>query len=101
LAKVNAKVRFLSCEPLLSAIDLTKWLDVIDWVIVGGESGGGSREMFEAWARDIRDQADGSAVFFMKQMGAVWAKNNGLVWPNKGENMEDFPADLRIREFPG
>jgi protein gp37 len=45
LLSVDARVRFLSCEPLLSRIDLTAWLanKQIDWVIAGGESGGQAR----------------------------------------------------------
>ena len=41
LLSLNAKVRFLSCEPLLGPIDLSRY-DVVghlDWVIAGGESG--------------------------------------------------------------
>lgn len=41
LLKIPAAVRFLSVEPLLGPIDLTRWLATggIHWVIVGGESG--------------------------------------------------------------
>ncbi len=45
LLSVEAKVRFLSCEPLLSGIELTPWLQArqIGWVIAGGESGRDAR----------------------------------------------------------
>lgn len=73
LLDTPAKWRGLSCEPLLGPIDLTRWIDRIDWVIAGGESGKGARPMDPAWARGLRDQCltSGTAHFF-KQWGA-WA----------------------------
>lgn len=74
LVKIPARVRFLSCEPLLGPIDLTPWLGdwqaraAIKWVIVGGESGPRSREMKDEWVRSILAQCKASLVpFFMKQ----------------------------------
>src|SRR4051794_20525954 len=55
LARVNAAVRFLSVEPLLGPIPRLP-LRRIDWVIVGGESGPGAREMKEEWVVQIRDR---------------------------------------------
>ena len=70
LARVQTAVRFLSCEPLLGPLDLTPWLDELQWVIVGGESGRGARRMQPAWARGIRDQCLATGVpFFFKQWG--------------------------------
>ena len=40
LLDVPARVRFLSCEPLLGPLNLRTWLPHLQWVIVGGESGG-------------------------------------------------------------
>ncbi len=69
LRRVPARVRFLSCEPLLEdlgAIDLTG----IQLVIVGGESGPKARPMHPAWARSIHDQcATAGVAFFFKQWG--------------------------------
>ncbi|MDA4845987.1 DUF5131 family protein [Hoeflea poritis] len=60
----------LSVEPLLSAIDLRKYLKDIDWVIVGGETGAHARPMHLDWARSIRDQCkDAGVSFFFKQWG--------------------------------
>jgi protein gp37 len=65
---VPASVKFISAEPLLSAVDLTPWLDRIHWVIVGGESGPKFRKMNFSWARAIRDQCLSAGVaFFYKQ----------------------------------
>jgi len=69
LRKVQARVRFLSVEPLLESlgeIDLTD----IHWVIVGGESGPKARPMQEAWIDEVRIQCEESDIaFFFKQWG--------------------------------
>ena len=44
LRQTDAHIKFLSLEPLLGALPNLE-LDGIDWVIVGGESGPGAREM--------------------------------------------------------
>jgi protein gp37 len=72
LLSVEAKVRFLSCEPLLSPLDLTCWLRgrSITWVIAGGESGGQARPTHPNWVRSLRDQcATHSVPFHFKQWG--------------------------------
>jgi protein gp37 len=72
LIQVDARVRFLSCEPLLSAIDLSKWLSArqISWVIAGGESGGKARPTHPNWVRALRDQCSAHCVpFHFKQWG--------------------------------
>lgn len=70
LRGVNARIRFLSVEPLLEDVgqlDLTG----IHWVIVGGESGVRARPMQLKWANSIRRQCEKSEVaFFFKQWGA-------------------------------
>ena len=77
LRTVGAHVRFLSLEPLLGPIpnlDLTG----IDWAIVGGESGPGSRPMDIEWVRDLREQCQAAAVpFFFKQWGGTNKKKAG------------------------
>jgi protein gp37 len=69
LRKVDAKIRFLSVEPLLEelgAIDLSD----IHWVIVGGESGPRARPMSQHWVEDIKRQCSAQDVqFFFKQWG--------------------------------
>ncbi len=76
LMSIPARVRFLSCEPLLGPLDLTKWLSSVpgqgvDWVIVGGESGQKARPMRREWVESIRDQCyRTSTPFFFKQWGA-------------------------------
>lgn len=101
LAATHAPVKFLSCEPLLESINL-RGADV-QWVIVGGESGGGAREMDLDAARDIVHQADrlGARVYF-KQLGTVLAKKRLPLWQvdRKGEALGALPEDLRSREWP-
>lgn len=90
LLKVPAAVRFLSCEPLLERVDLSRWLhrqpaaatwdgmgwppganpSPIDWVIIGGESGPGARPFALEWARDLVRQCRAAGVApFVKQLG--------------------------------
>ncbi|HEY9669011.1 MAG TPA: phage Gp37/Gp68 family protein [Coleofasciculaceae cyanobacterium] len=76
LRKVPAKVRFLSCEPLLGHLQLD--LTDIHWVIVGGESGNRCRPMKLEWAQSIRDQCKEAGVaFFFKQWGGRTPKAGG------------------------
>jgi protein gp37 len=74
LRAVPACIRFVSCEPLLGAIDLRSWLtNTIQWVIAGGESGPRARPTDPSWLRSIRDQCEAADVpFHFKQWG-VWA----------------------------
>lgn len=101
LLAIPARVRFLSCEPLLGPVDIAELNPVvraagawpsIQWIIAGGESGHGARPMHPDWARSLRDQAQEARVaFFMKQMGGSTSK--------RGE-LEEIEPDLRIREVP-
>ena len=77
LRQTNAKVKFLSCEPLIGPLPNLD-LDGIDWVIVGGESGRKPRPMKEEWVLDIMDQCKASDVkFFFKQWGGTNKKKTG------------------------
>jgi protein gp37 len=69
LRQSAAAVKFLSLEPLLGPLEDLN-LRAIDWVIVGGESGPGAREMRMSWVTSIRDQCGKANVpFFFKQWG--------------------------------
>lgn len=81
LVNLTAVVRFVSCEPLLQAVSLYRVLRGagLDWVIVGGESGGGARPMYPAWVRQIRDECLTFGVpFLFKQWGAFRPSVIGL-----------------------
>lgn len=77
LRKTDAKVKFLSCEPLIGPLpDLN--LTNINWVIVGGESGRKPRPMDVDWVLDIQQQCEKAKVaFFFKQWGGVNKKKTG------------------------
>jgi len=79
LRQTHAKIRFLSIEPLLGPIsDL--YLSGINWVIVGGESGPGSRPIQYEWVTRIRDKCVNAKVpFFFKQWGGVNKKKSGRI----------------------
>lgn len=109
LLQTPAAIRYLSCEPLLGPVDLNSislpdgvyWdaLDkteaadavlegdcaaVIDWVIVGGESGHKARPMHPDWVRSLRDQCQRAVVpFFFKQWGE-WAPIHDLLADGPG-----------------
>ena len=108
LVSVPAVVRFLSCEPLLERVDLTRWLPWgfrrgIDWVIIGGESGPGARPFMLHWARDLVAQCRGAGVApFVKQLGSrpTDSITDVHLRDSAGGDMAEWPADLRVREFP-
>jgi protein gp37 len=127
LLKIPARVRFLSCEPLLSDVDLfgcdtvaagsmpknsMLWpSDLIHWVIVGGESGFGDkcRECDLAWIRSLIEQCESAGVpVFVKQLGS---RRTNSAQPDgdlaqfafthpKGGDIAEWPEDLRVRRFP-
>jgi protein gp37 len=98
LRETPAAVRFLSLEPLLGPLPSLD-LSGIDWAIIGGESGGGAREMDLGWARDLigRCREAGTAVF-TKQLGSVLGRELGA--GPKGGDWGMWPEDLKVREFP-
>lgn len=90
LRKVPARVRFLSCEPLLGPIDNLP-LDGIQWVIVGGESGPRARGIDPMWVNSIRRQCKTASVpFFFKQWGGVHKKKAGREL--NGRTYDEFPS---------
>ena len=116
---------FYSVEPLLEAAELNLSQYPIDWAIVGGESGSGARAFYLDWARSVIKQCQTAKVpVFVKQLGSnAWDKCPpfdtaqgpppahlaalGLINESycqlqlrsrKGNNMEEWPEELRIRE---
>jgi protein gp37 len=89
LRETNAKVKFLSCEPLLSALPKMN-LNGIDWVIVGGESGRTPRPIKEEWVMDIKEQCKKTDVaFYFKQWGGTNKKKAGSIL--KGKLYKEVP----------
>lgn len=105
LKQTNAKIKFLSCEPLLGdlgELDLTG----IDWVIVGGESGPGARPMHPDWVRNIQKQCQEQNVpFFFKQWGewsVVYERNKGGTTDNYFNDTEtEYYNKYRRLNFAG
>lgn len=89
LRETAAYVKFLSCEPLLGPLPHLN-LNGIDWVIVGGESGPGARNMDPDWVIDIRDQCIKARVpFFFKQWGGINRKRLGREL--EGKTWDEMP----------
>jgi protein gp37 len=93
LRETNAKVKFLSLEPLIGPLTNLN-LEHIHWAIVGGESGRKARPMKESWVWDIRQQcADQGVAFFFKQWGGVNKKKTGRELG--GRTYDEMPMILR------
>lgn len=129
LLRIPARGRFLSLEPLLGDVDVSFGLPVydikmgrdlvrdgvdIDWLIIGGESGNGSRPCSVEWIRSLVRQGQAAGVpTFVKQLGARpvedihdarghylgFQRLDGITHP-KGGDPAEWPDDLRVRQFP-
>lgn len=128
LLKIPSRLRFLSVEPMLGEVELrlrdrsfgfpkhiTKEGHAvgipqgIDWVIIGGESGHGSRPCNVEWVRSLLRQCIAFGIpCFVKQLGAR-AMTSPMKWflaggrevkASKGEDPMEWPVDLRVRKFP-
>jgi len=89
LLESDAKVKFLSLEPLLTDLPNLN-LKGIDWVIVGGESGPNARYINPDWVIDIYQQCkDSNVPFFFKQWGGFNKKKAGREL--KGEIFSEMP----------
>jgi len=111
LLQIPARVRFLSCEPLLGPVDLfaacfndpddsleektrfgTNHRGLrfgVDWVIAGGESGPGARPMHPAWAQSLRDQCNAAGVPFLFKQWGEWHPD--CLCPGKGHPDRTIP----------
>ena len=115
LRETPAAVRWLSCEPLLDAVDLAEHLVSAEphpafsgnawdrgdlaWVVAGGESGNGARPMDADWARQLRDQCTTANVpYFFKQWGGRTPKTNGRELD--GRTWDEYPADADSIKTP-
>lgn len=101
----SVPVVFVSYEPALEYVDFSSYLDKIDWLIVGGESGPKARPFHESWG--IRNKAMCKAfetAFFFKQLGANPRNIAGDSMPQikdkKGGNPDEWFDYYRVREFP-
>lgn len=123
LLKTPAAVRFVSCEPMLEKVSMVNnQLSMLNWVIIGGESGHKPRAFNVDWAKDLIVECKAAGVpVFMKQVGKHpyslrdrWSTRGGgvVVSPGdewtfrkrlkdvKGGDMSEWDEELRVREMP-
>jgi len=82
--------KFVSCEPLLDEVDLSWWINDLDWVIVGGETGHGARSNEYLWFSKMANLCRRAEVpFFFKHWGSHYT----------GDPCDDFSNSTR-REIP-
>ena len=114
LAKIPAKVRFISAEPILEEMDFLvrnndgeRIIDAFHWVILGGESGNNTGkhlyrpsqiEWYEKAIVDLKTQTD--VAVFMKQLGTHLSKELHFKKDRHGGKIENWPEHMQIREFP-
>ena len=106
LLQTPAAVRFVSYEPALGPILFaSQWMDkgrygqygvsVIDWIVMGGESGPGARPMHPEWVRSVRDQCQAAEVpLYFKQWGEYTPHPNTPIakWPTRKPNIKNIPV---------
>lgn len=130
LLMTPAAIRFVSYEPALAEVDWRKflprrmalseipgsalndgctemWTEGIDWAIIGGESGPHARPFSLKWLRNTIQQFKSAGVpLFVKQLGDHPVSDNEADLPQlvhisgKGGDMEQWPPDVRVRQFP-
>lgn len=106
LYEVPAYIRFISYEPALWRINFDHdFSRECDWIIVGGESGPHARPFSVEWARAIINHCKKSSLTtcFVKQLGSYPCSFTGtkfVLKDPKGGDPAEWPADLRVREFP-
>lgn len=99
LREVDARIRFLSVEPLLEDLGDADFSN-IHWVIVGGESGNQARAMKSEWVANVqRLTKRAGAKFFFKQWGTWGADGikrsksvNGREF--RGKTWDNYPLKL-------
>lgn len=88
LLENGAKIKFLSCEPLLGPLDLSAYLgrtgkSPVHWVIAGGESGPNSRPMNPEWLRTLRDFCHKKKIAFHFKQWGHWVPRELLTLDQK------------------
>lgn len=102
LIKTNCAKRFVSFEPLLEPIDFFNWtfktdltdaeIKKISWAIIGCESGHKKRNFELIWVRKLVAELKRFGIpIFIKQLN---------IDDKVEKDINNFPKDLRIREYP-
>ena len=91
LLEIDCNVRWVSAEPLLEPVDLSQWIDWLDWCVVGGESGAKRRPFDKDWARLLRDQCfEAGTPYFFKQGSALRPDSDKLL---DGVQWNQYPGE--------
>jgi protein gp37 len=110
LQRIPAMIRFISYEPAIGSLSLLKVGALPEWIISGGESGSGARELKPRWIRNIiKECQDRGVAVFHKQWGTY--QNNPLVLeqgmsPSEAKAIDHFGKGgglvdgHLVREFP-
>lgn len=102
---IPAKIHFLSCEPMLKPLDDNCRTQEFDWIIFGGESGKNARPCHIDWIREgLKFCREFQVSPFVKQLGAhpIFDRDETqiIIRDSHGGNWDEWPEDLRVREFP-
>jgi protein gp37 len=103
LASLPAVVRGVSIEPQLAPLSLGRFAERAQWVINGGESGAGSRPFHLEWARSLVTECRSATIpIFIQRLGSKphEAGTPLRLQDRAGANWNEWPVDLRVREFP-
>ena len=110
LLQCPAALRFLSCEPLIAPVWIAPYVNCLDWVIIGGESGPSARNCNIEWMKSIAQNCiDKNVPVFVKQLGAkpfsayIPVTGASIRWPisdRKGAIVAEFPEYLQVQQFP-
>jgi protein gp37 len=112
LAATLAAHRFLSCEPLLSALEFTPpehrgtnvnvndWLGDLDWVVAGGESGAGARPMRSEWVRGIGWSTSPSPISSAAPAAAPSARAKAGLRVRMAMNHWELAVETHNTNFP-
>jgi protein gp37 len=112
LQNIPSAIKFISYEPALGPLHLPKHNPLPDWLISGGESGGGARPVDPQWVRDIIAECRQRGIApFHKQWGTY--NSNPLVVEQGMSRAEARAKDIDkhgkggglvdgklVREFP-
>lgn len=97
LLRCPAVVHWVSAEPLLEFVDMSEGVGLLDWCVIGGESGPGARKCDHRWIAQMIGNIHGDMPVFVKQLGE---NTNVLTQSKKGGDPTEWPEDIREREWP-
>jgi len=94
VAAFQARVRWLSCEPLEGPVDPT--VARPDWLVIGAATGAGGFRPDEAWVRGLEDYADAHAIPIYHTTNLKIRPEKRREWPD-----EQRRASTRYKHIVG